>query len=72
MKPKTPTNDEIFNSIVNIVTNDIITHRINQAVILAKEDLAKGVDLRPIMLKLIEQENYSGAEGIRRVLENEC
>jgi len=51
---------------------DLITSRINLAVILAKEHKAKGIDLKPIMQKLIEEENYSGAEGIRRVLENEC
>ena len=50
---------------------DKIKSRIKMAEILAKEEIEKGTDLKPIIKKLIEEESYCGAEGIRRVLQNE-
>lgn len=42
--------------------------RIEMAEKIAKEELANGVDLRPILESLVKEESYCGAEGIRRVL----
>ena len=43
--------------------------RIKMAEIIALEEIEKGTDLEPILKKLIEEESYCGAEGIKRVLE---
>ncbi len=48
-----------------------IPFRIKMAEKIAREELAKGTDLKPIIDILVEQENYCGAEGIKRVLNNQ-
>lgn len=42
--------------------------RVKMAEKIAEEEIKKGIDLKPIIDKLVEEENYCGAEGIKRAL----
>jgi hypothetical protein len=46
-----------------------IPHRIEIAKELALEDLKNGIDLKPILERCIEKEQYCGAEGIKLAIE---
>lgn len=46
-----------------------IPYRIEIATVLALEELQKGTDLKPVLKRCIEKEQYCGAEGIKRALQ---
>ena len=45
-----------------------IPYRVEIATVLALEEIQKGTDLKPILKRCIEKEQYCGAEGIKRAL----
>jgi len=55
---------------IELTEKDKIPLRIKIAEKLAKDDLSKGIDLAPVLIRLVEEENYCGAEGIKRALAN--
>jgi len=53
----------------NLTELEKIPYRVEIATVLALEELQKGTDLKPVLKRCIEKEQYCGAEGIKRALQ---
>lgn len=52
----------------NLSELEKIPYRIEIATVLALEEIQRGTDLKPVLKRCIEKQQYCGAEGINRAL----
>lgn len=52
----------------NLSEREKIPYRIEIATVVALEEIQKGTDLKPVLKRCIQKEQYCGAEGIKRAL----